>query len=99
MQDEMRLHLERRVEVLVGRGMSRFDARLAARREFGNVGVHQEAARDARGAQWLDSLAGDIRFALRHFARRPLATATIIIVLSLGIAVHAVEFTLLRITT
>jgi predicted permease len=99
MQDEMRLHLERRTEVLVSRGMTPDDARLAARKEFGNVGVLQEEARDARRTQWLDSLLGDIRFALRHFGRRPLATATIVAVLSLGIAVHAFELSLLRIIT
>jgi len=47
----------------------------------------------------IDSLLGDIRFALRHFGRHRLATATIVTVLSLGIAVHAVELTLLRIVT
>ena len=97
MQDEMRRHLERRTEVLVERGMTPDDARLAARKEFGNIGVLQEEARDARGTQWLDSLLGDIRFALRHFRRRRLATATIVAVLSLGIAVHAFELSLLRI--
>lgn len=55
--------------------------------------------RDARGTQWLETLLGDIRFALRHFARRRLVTATIVAVLSLGIAVHAFELTLLRIAT
>ena len=99
MQDEMRLHLERRTEVLVGRGMTPDEARLAARKEFGNVGVLQEEGRDARGTQWFDSLLGDTRFALRHFGRRRLATATIVAVLSLGIAVHAFELTLLRIVT
>src|SRR6185503_3270961 len=99
MRDEMRLHLERRTEVLVGRGMTPDEARLAARKEFGNVGVLQEEGRDARGTQWLDSLRGDIRFALRHFRRRRLATGTIVAVLSLGIAVHAFELTLLRIIT
>ena len=99
MQDEMHQHLEQRTAVLAARGMTPDEARLAARREFGNVGVLQEEGRDAHGTQWLDSLIGDVRFALRHFRRRPLATATIVAVLSLGIAVHAVELTLLRIVT
>lgn len=99
MQDEMRTHLERRTEALVGRGMTPAAARLAARREFGNVGVLQEEGRDARGREWLDTLAGDLRFALRHFSRRRFTTATIVAVLSLGIAIHAFELTLLRIVT
>ena len=51
MRDEMQLHLDRRTDLLVARGMSRDDARLAARREFGNVAVLQEDARDARPAR------------------------------------------------
>ena len=42
MQEEMREHLERATERFVARGMSPADARLAARREFGNVAVLQE---------------------------------------------------------
>jgi predicted permease len=99
MQDEMRMHLEKRVEVLIGSGMSPADARLAAGKEFGNVGVLQEEGRDARGTRWLDSFAGDVRFALRHFARHKWTTATIVVVLSVGIAVHAFEWTLLRLWT
>jgi predicted permease len=99
MLEEMHMHLDQRAQALVASGMKPEEARLAARREFGNVAMHQEGGRDARGTQWLDALLGDIRFALRHFSRHRLATCTIVAVLSLGIAVHAVELTLLRIIT
>ena len=52
----------------------------------------QEDARDARGARWLDALIGDVRFALRYFARTPITTATIILTLTLGIGVTAAAF-------
>ena len=65
MRDEMQLHLDRHTDLLVARGMSLADARVAARRAFGNVGVHQEDARDARGVRWFDSTVADIRFAFR----------------------------------
>src|SRR4051794_31925098 len=45
MQAEMQAHLDRRIEMLVAQGISPENARLAARREFGNVGLHQEHAR------------------------------------------------------
>ena len=48
MQEEMQTHLDRRIEVFVAGGLTPENARLAARREFGNVGLHQEHARDAR---------------------------------------------------
>ncbi len=96
MHDEMQLHLERHTDLLVARGMSRADARVAARREFGNVGVHQEDARDARGVGWLESIGADIRFAFRFFARKPLSSATIVLVLAIGIAGYAAVFGLLQ---
>lgn len=96
MRAEMQLHLDRQTELLVARGMSREDARLAARREFGNVAVHQEDGRDARGTRWLDSIAADVRFAFRYFARKPLSSATIVLVLAVGIAGYAAVFGLLQ---
>ena len=95
MQDEMREHLERAAERLRARGMSEADAMLAARREFGNVGVTQEEARDARGLRWIDSALGDLRYARRQFARTPLMTATIILTLTLGLAASAATFSVL----
>src|SRR5688500_19703747 len=68
MQAEMREHLERATDRLVARGLTRDEARLAARREFGNLGVIQEEARDARGMRWIDGLRGNLHFAWRYFA-------------------------------
>src|SRR5262245_26733905 len=96
MQTEMQSHLDRRIEVLVAQGMDPEIARLAARREFGNVGLHQEHGRDARRTRWLDSFRADIRFALRSFARKPFMSVTIVLVLALGIGAHAVDLTMLQ---
>ncbi|HEY6213206.1 MAG TPA: ABC transporter permease, partial [Vicinamibacterales bacterium] len=88
-------HLERAAERFRARGMSERDALLSARREFGNVGVMQEEARDARGARWIESVVGDLRHALRQFARTPLLSATIVVTLTLGIGVSAGAFAVL----
>lgn len=96
MQAEMRDHMERATQRLIDRGMSPHDARLEARREFGNVAALQEDARDARGPRWLEALAGDTRFALRYFARRR-ATATIIVaVLALGTGANTLMFSMFQ---
>src|SRR5205823_12249479 len=96
LQQEMRDHLERSTERLVARGMSPADARLAARREFGNVAVLQEEARDARGARWVDALVGDVRFALRYFGRHKATTAVIIVVLALGTGANTMIFSIFQ---
>ena len=92
MRDEMQLHLDRQTDLLIARGMTPADARLAARREFGNVGVHQDDARDARPARWIDSVGADVRFAFRFFARKPLSSVTIVLALAFGIGGYAALF-------
>ena len=96
MQAEMREHLDRATARLIARGMSPDEARLAARREFGNVTVIQEEARDARSALWLDSLRGDLRFALRYFARHKATVAIIVTVIALATGANAMIFSIFQ---
>ena len=94
-RDEMADHLARTVERMMAQGMARDEAERAARREFGNLNVLHEEARDARGGRSLESLAADVRFGLRQFARRPVSTITMIVVLALGIGFNAALFVLI----
>jgi putative ABC transport system permease protein len=96
MREEMAAHLEQATERFMRRGLSEADARHAARREFGNVAVLQDKARDARGARWIESCAGDVRFAMRHFSRTPLTTVTLVLVLALGIGVNSAIFSFVQ---
>ena len=96
MQAEMREHLDRATERLVARGMSPQQARLEARREFGNLTVIQDDAGDARGMRWADALIGDLRFALRYFARHKATVAIIVVVLALGTGVNTMIFSLFQ---
>jgi predicted permease len=96
MQAEMREHLDRATQRLIARGMSPRDARLAARREFGNLTVIQDDAGDARGARWVDALTGDLRFALRYFARHKATVAIIVVVLALGTGTNTMIFSIFQ---
>ncbi|MBL8981191.1 MAG: ABC transporter permease, partial [Gemmatimonadetes bacterium] len=96
MQAEMADHLHRSTERLMARGLSADDARREARREFGNVLFLEEEGRIARGTSGFDAFVADVRFATRHFARHPLSTLTMITVLSVGIAINVVLYTLLH---
>ena len=87
-------HLARTVQRLTAQGMTREEAEQAARREFGNLAVVHEQARDARGGRRLESLAADVRFGLRLSARRPGSTITMIVVLALGIGFNTALFVL-----
>src|SRR4026209_1194407 len=92
MQDEMAEHLAQATDRFRARGMNTQESMLAARREFGVVSVIQEQARDARGGQWLASIVGDLRHAVRHFRRSPLMALTIVLTLTLGIGISSAAF-------
>jgi predicted permease len=96
MQAEVRLHLDRATDRMIARGMPPEDARLAARREFGNVAVIQEEARDARGPRWGEALAGDVRFAFRYFGRHKATVTIIVAVLALGTGVNTMIFSIFQ---
>src|SRR5262245_8854801 len=96
MHAEMREHLDRATERYIARGLSPADARLAAKREFGNLAVHQEDARDARGSRWVDNLVGDLRFAFRYFARHKATTTIIVAVLALGTGANTLIFSVFQ---
>jgi predicted permease len=95
MREELDAHLGRARERLTRRGMDPESARRAALREFGNRGYFEEAARDARGGRWLEATLGDLRFGLRHLARTPVSTATMIVMLALGIGCNTALYAVL----
>ncbi|HYC50734.1 MAG TPA: ABC transporter permease, partial [Gemmatimonadaceae bacterium] len=96
MQDELRQHMERATERYQARGMTHDEAVAAARREFGNRTVIEEEGRDARGARWISTLAGDVRFALRYFTRHKATVAIVIAVLTLGTGANTFFFSVFR---
>jgi predicted permease len=68
---ELRYHLDRRVEDLVGDGLSEPEARRRASLELGGVPQVQEAVRDTWLPRWLDALVRDVHHAGRSLTRSP----------------------------
>lgn len=56
LDNEIALHIEQRIEELVASGMSLKEATAAGHREFGNVELVRETAREAWGWRWLEDL-------------------------------------------
>jgi hypothetical protein len=96
MEAELQEHLARSMELHQRRGLSPEEARLAARREMGNLGVIAEEAREARGARWLDDVRRDVRHAVRALARSPGFSAVVVITLALGFGVNSALFSVMR---
>lgn len=96
MQEEMAQHLDRAAERLRARGLSAEEAAREARREFGNVTYLQEEGRLARGTGALDALVADSRFAFRQFARRPGTTLIMLGVLTVGLCISTIMFSIVH---
>jgi len=71
LSEEMRLHIEERAEQLMGEGMSPAEAKQEARKAFGNRTVLEERSREVWQWPTLESMWGDVRFALRQLRRSP----------------------------
>jgi putative ABC transport system permease protein len=76
------------------RGTARGEADAASRRAMGNITLAREEARAAWISPWLESAYQDVAYALRMFRRAPAFTATLVLVLGLGIGATTAVFTL-----
>ena len=76
--------------------MTPAQAHVAARRQFGNVTLAREDAYRLNGIGWIDSLAHDMRDAIRQVRRSPGFSAVVVVTLALGIGGTTAVFSVLQ---
>lgn len=104
LDEEIRLHLELRVEDLVASGLAPQEARAEAMRRFGPPGPARMALRRAarrrelrlRVRQKVDGARQDLRYATRSLARTPGMSAAIVLSLALGIGLCTSMYSIVR---
>jgi predicted permease len=89
---EIRSHLQLLEDEHVAKGMSRDDARLAARRAFGGVEQAKERQRDARGFRWLENSRIDLKLGVRMLVKYPGLSIIGGAGLAVGVAIGAAFF-------
>jgi putative ABC transport system permease protein len=93
LREEIQAHLEMEIQANLDRGLSPEEARAAAQRQFGNVMVVRERAREADPLFTLEIVLKDVRYALRSLLRVPGFTLAAGTTLALAIGASTAIFT------
>jgi predicted permease len=98
LDEELRYHVERQIELNVQHGMTPEEARRQALIQFGNVPLVKEDTRAAWTRVGLEQLVQDARFGVRILTRSPGLSATAAVLIALVIGINTTIFSMVNST-
>jgi predicted permease len=96
LSEEMRLHIEERVEQLKAEGKSANEAERQARIAFGNLALAEERSRQVWQWPTMESIRADAILVLRQLRRSPGYALAAVLTLALAIGANAVVFSVMN---
>jgi predicted permease len=93
LDEELAFHIEREARKLIDEGITAPEARRRAQARFGSTALAADRCRDERGTAVVDNTIRDVQYALRAFAKAPLAAFTVVVTVAIGLGLVAVLFT------
>jgi putative ABC transport system permease protein len=96
LDEELRYHIERQIELNTTRGMSPDDARTAALRAMGGIERRKDECRDARAVTWLTNALQDLGYGTRLLGRAPGFATAALLTIALGIGATTAMFSVVH---